>query len=106
MTTELKVTLTMTDALNHAMHPQKGVVYKASSLPSFMDKHTIEWSNNDEQWIITFDRNTNILRGHTYEWDEDAQDWTDKGDKALSAIGISALIEKHKLLMVRSMGRA
>ena len=93
----------LTKELNEQMHPTNRV-YGANSLPSTFDKYTIEWTNNDEQYIIKLDRKTNTITGHYYDWDEEEQDWTDKHDVAMTAEQILNTIKKDHLLMV-SMGR-
>lgn len=93
-------TLELTAELNQAMHPVKGVVYNSHSLPSLVTDSVMCWSNNDEQYVIELNRNTNIITGHYYDWNEETQDWDDANDVPMNSEQLKAAIREYKLLMV------
>lgn len=98
---DLLYSVKLTKELNEQMHPKQRV-YSPHSLPMFSDNlNVMEWSNNDEQYVIKLDLRTNIITGHYYDWDEEAQDWTDKHDVQMTAEQILATIKENHLLMVR-----
>lgn len=90
----------LTRELNDSMHPVKKHVYSPNSMPSIFTRETIEWANNDDQYVIKLHRKTNLITGHFYDWDEEAQDWTDKHDVAMTAQQILDIIKNDHLLLI------
>lgn len=93
--------LILTKELNEAMHPVAKTVYNSTSLPSMVTTSVMCWSNNDEQFVIELNRNTNIITGHYYDWNEETQQWDDANDRPMTETELLEAIKRHKLLMVR-----
>lgn len=93
--------LKLTPELHKFMTTAKKRVYSPHSLPSLWTKSTIEWSNNDEQFVIKFDQKTKTFTGHTYEWNERTEDWDDEHDVPLTGAEIEEKIRYHHLLLMK-----
>ena len=90
LTRELAVTMSS---------PAPDVIYSPHSFCSMEDINQVQWTHPDEQYVIVFDRATEIFTGHYYDWDEETQDWKDTDP--MTAGQIKDCIERNRLLFAR-----
>ncbi len=92
----LKLTATLAAKMRNR---SPDIVYSPHSLSSAVSDNDVQWTHPDEQYVITFHRESETFTGHYYEWNDEAQDWVDT--TPMTADQIHDCIDRNHLIFAR-----